>query len=440
MGKLLEYIINFIINKSILWPFYCPIIHFMKEVEVDNRSKYNGITILALNFNRFRGDLKILARSGFRVLIMPYSWQTRVFYAYKDRGKLSKEEFQNPSQSSSIYKDRARLRKYLKKLLKKIFFKNNINCIITANIFYNQDFDWSAVAVDIGCPYIVFHRENLVVNDHMYLVESEYAKMLNRIGFVGGAIVFQNEIMKSIYDKYSGLDKGKVHALGSLRMDKYIHNVKSKKNKSNNGRVVLFTFPPNSAICGESEKKFAWQKLHDDVHISFLELAIENPDVEFVIKHKGVGWEITKSLLTSINANVFNIDNLKIYGESSSQAQELILESDVITGFCTTALSEAAIAEKPIVYQLFAEASDEKYSDFLCFRDALDMFDVAKSKKEYKSLIMQRMQNPAISKKIMKFRELQFERHVSSLDSDALQKYSELIFSKVQNSNIANNK
>ena len=176
------------------------------------------------------------------------------------------------------------------------------------------------------------------------------------------------------------------------------------------------------------------------MHISFLELAIENPDVEFVIKHKGVGWEITKSLLTSINANVFNIDNLKIYGESSSQAQELILESDVITGFCTTALLEAAIAEKPIVYPLFAEASDEKYSDFLCFRDALDMFDVAKSKKEYKSLIMQRMQNPAISKKIMKFRELQFERHVSSLDSDALQKYSELIFSKVQNSNIANNK
>ena len=435
MGKLLEYIINFIINKSILWPFYCPIIHFMKEVEVDNRSKYNGITILALNFNRFRGDLKILARSGFRVLIMPYSWQTRVFYAYKDRGKLSKEEFQNPSQSSSIYKDRARLRKYLKKLLKKIFFKNNINCIITANIFYNQDFDWSAVAVDIGCPYIVFHRENLVVNDHMYLVESEYAKMLNRIGFVGGAIVFQNEIMKSIYDKYSGLDKGKVHALGSLRMDKYIHNVKSKKNKSNNGRVVLFTFPPNSAICGESEKKFAWQKLHDDVHISFLELAIENPDVEFVIKHKGVGWEITKSLLTSINANVFNIDNLKIYGEYDYNTHKLILESDVITGFCSTALLEAAIAGKPIVYPLFAEASDSQYSDFICFSDSLDMFDIAKSNKEYKKILIQRLLNSEVLEKTMKLRGMQFEKYVSSLDSSATKKYSDLIINESKKNN-----
>ena len=61
---------------------------------------------------------------------------------------------------------------------------------------------------------------------------------------------------------------------------------------------------------------------------------------------------------------------IKIYGDSScNNAQKLILESDVVTGFCSTALLEAAIAGKAIVYPLFDEASNERYSDFLCFSE-----------------------------------------------------------------------
>jgi hypothetical protein len=190
----------------------------------------------------------------------------------------------------------------------------------------------------------------------------------------------------------------------------------------------MFSFGINSAIIGKHVNNFGWNRLHDEVHTSFVELAVENPKIEFVIKHKGVGWGKTKELLVNIGAH--NISNLKIYGDSFD-AQKLILESDVITGFCTTALLEAAIARKPIIYPLFEEARSEKYGDFLCYADALKMFDVATNKVEYKELLVERMKNPVITEGIMKYREVQFEKHVSSLNSDALQKYSELIINKV---------
>ena len=436
MKKLLSYIVNFIIDNNILWPFYYPIIFLMKEVRVNNASQGNGVTILALNPYRFRGDLEDLAQAGFKVLKMPYKWQTRVFYAYKGynyKDKDLKDHFKNPPANSKIHKDRVRLRGYLSNLLEAIFLKKEINCIIGANIFYNQDFDWAAVAVDIGCPYIVFHRENLVVNKHMHMVTKKYAELLNEIGFCGTSIVFHNNIMKNIYDKYSGVNPSKIHALGSIRMDRYIHILKNNKFKSNNG-ILLFTFPPSSAIIGKHEDNFGWYELHNEVHTAFVELAIENPKINFIIKHKGVKWSETESLLKSINA--LNLVNLKICGESFN-AQELILKSDVVTGFCSTTLLEASVAGKPVIYPLFGEAQDESYKDFLCFENELDMFDVATSKDEYKDLLIKKMKQPKVSQEKMKLRRLNFDKYVSLLDSSAVKKHTELIINEVKKISIS---
>jgi lipid A disaccharide synthetase len=216
-------------------------------------------------------------------------------------------------------------------------------------------------------------------------------------------------------------------------MDKYILDIKRNKNSKNNNRITLFTFPPSNSIMTKDRNEYGWHELHDKVHISFVELAKENPEIEFVIKHKGVDWEVTKKLLNDIGA--FDVNNLIIYGERAYDTHKLILESDVVTGFCSTALLEAAIAGKPIVYPLFSEANNEKYKDFICFSDALEMFDVATSNKKYKELLIKRIKNKEISIKIMQLRELQFEKHVSSLKANAIKKYSDLIISDVKTCN-----
>jgi hypothetical protein len=435
MIKLLEYIVNIAVDRIILWPFYYPIVFLMKEVKVGKARKNNGITLLAINSSRFRGDLEVLAQSGFKVYMMPYTWQTRVFYAYKDR-KL-KEQFKNPIKNSSIHMDRARVRRYLYYLLEKVFLKKNISCVIGAGLFYHQDIDWGAATVKAGRPYIVFHRENLVVNKDTYAYTVKRAKLLRKMGFVGTSIVFQNKVMKDIFDKHSGVSVNKIYALGATRMDQYIRDIKSKRKTLINGRITLFTFPVSSFFSLKRNDNFGWHELHRGVHTSFVEIAKQNPEIEFVIKHKGVKWKETKALLSSLNA--LNIDNLKIYGELSYDTHKLILESDVVTGFCSTALLESAIAGKPIIYPLFAEANDKRYKDFICFSDALGMFDIANSIGEYKELIIKRVSNFKVSKTVMSLRERQFEKYVSSLKSDSAKKYSELIINEVKTRNKIDN-
>lgn len=421
---ILGYIVNTIVDKAVLWPFYYPIIFLMKEVRADRVVQSNGITILALNVNRFRGDLEVLAQSGFKVYKMPYKWQTRIFHAYKDRNLRG--QFNAPSANSSIYIDRERVRKYLSRLLKEIFLKKDIDCIISAGLFYNQDLDWGAVSVKLGYPYIVFHRENLIVNKDLYVDFVKWAKYLNKIEFVGTSIVFHNKIIKGIYDKYSGVNSDRIHALGSLRMDKYISDTKSKKNRNNNKRIVLFHFASFNAIFTNRKENFGWHKLHDKVHTSFVELSVENPGIEFVIKHKGVDWRVTEELLRNMHA--FKLNNLKIYGPSYD-SQKLILESDVLTGFSSTAVLEAGITGKPVVYPLFSEASNIDYKDFIYFSENLSkMFDVAVSRNIYKQLIIKRYKNSAVSELAMKYRRMEFERNVSPLKANSLELYTNLLF------------
>jgi hypothetical protein len=214
-------------------------------------------------------------------------------------------------------------------------------------------------------------------------------------------------------------------------MDKFISEVNSDKNLMNNKRILLFSFPASNVISrSHYSENFGWYDLHDQVHESFVELAVKYPELEFIIKHKGVNWESTRKLLERLNA--FNLANLKIFGNTHN-AQKLILESDVVTGFGSTALLEAGIALKPVIYPLFAEATKDEYKDFVCFENAHKLFDIANSKEEFKKLIIEKIKTCEVSEAKKKYRFIEFENQVSSLYSDSVKKYSDLIITTCKN-------
>ena len=419
MKFILKTIINIAINKTILWPFYYPITYLMKEVKTSNISASNGITILALNQSRFRGDLEVLVESGFKVYKMPYRWQTRVFYAYKDIEL--RDDFLNPTIGSSIGIDRTRLRKYLSHLLRKVFRKKKIDCVISAGLFYNQDFDWGAATINTGCPYVVFHRENLVASKQRIELYKKAATKLKHIGFKGSAVIFQNSIMKNIFDKYSGIDPRNIYSFGSLRMDRYLSRIDDLNHKFRHNRITLFSF---TRFNGLPSSGINISMLYESVHTKFIELAIEHPDIEFVIKHKDVG---NRDLLNLLDKNrAYNVKNLKIYGDDNS-AQDLILSSDVVSSFCTTVLLEAAVARKPIIFPLFYEANDLKRNNSLCFDDICKLCTIVNSDIDYKHAIMHEYQNIDTTEIDMPYRVEQFEKYVSSINKDSTRKYTELL-------------
>ena len=92
--------------------------------------------------------------------------------------------------------------------------------------------------------------------------------------------------------------------------------------------------------------------------------------------------------------------------------QNIILESDIVSGINTTALLEAGIAGKPVIIPYFKDLQDPKYDGYIFFRDAYDLFDIAKDVNELESIIIDRLHNPTIDEKIMEERKAYFEKYV----------------------------
>jgi CDP-glycerol glycerophosphotransferase (TagB/SpsB family) len=116
-----------------------------------------------------------------------------------------------------------------------------------------------------------------------------------------------------------------------------------------------------------------------------------------------------------------------LYITSDLDAQELLFETDVVCGLRSTVLLEAAIAGKPVIIPYFKDLQDPKYDGDIFFRDSFHLFDIAKDVNELESLILKRLHNQTIDKKIMEGRKALFESFVSSLDGDATEEYVAMI-------------
>lgn len=426
--KIVGLLINLIIDLNIVYPIAVIISLSLKKVP-NGTAILNGKTILALNPARFRGDLEALAEQGFTVYKMPFSWQGRFLHAYRQLD--TSYEFNNPQIDSSLYKDRIRLQNYLQKLLAKLFADHKIDCIIGAAMYYKQDIDWGQAAEKLGFPYIVLHRENLVASkgSHEFVVD-----VLRRVGTFGGAhIVTHNENMKSAIVESQFAPAERISALGAQRMDNWIARINAYVQQApvKNHRITLFSFIPSAglspSISFDRTQGVTWGRLYEDMHLTFIEIAHENPDIEVVIKPKwGENWSADiKQIAVDAGLDPEKMPNLKI--DDTLDAQDLILHSDVISGWVSTTMLEGCIAKKPVVFPLFDEAAQPEFQKFVYFYDALEMFQVARSKEEYKQMIMDEYRQSSVTEEMMTVRKLNFERHVSSVDADAAQKYTRLI-------------
>ena len=102
-------------------------------------------------------------------------------------------------------------------------------------------------------------------------------------------------------------------------------------------------------------------------------------------------------------------------------------ECDVVCGLKTAALLEAAVIGLPVIIPYFKDVQNQKYDERLFYRDAYDLFDIAMDVNELESLILKRLHNQTIDKKIMEGRKALFESLISCLDGDATEKYVALI-------------
>ena len=449
VNNCIKYILRNAFRLRIGWALVLFYSNIIKVVKPKNGSvPLDKPTILALTPHRFRGDLNVLSDSRqFRVLELPYEWQSRLlmlFWPSNISEIFRSEQYYKPSGNDEVIRFQNNLREFLKLFLLSLYSNLKVDCVISAGVYYKHDYDWGLVSEEIGVPYIVFHREAIFMPGALEATEYMY-RALGK--FVGTHIIVHNEDMKAVFIKtaFAGPDEISVH--GCLRMDNLIRKIQlsNLKNcstvRSNNKKVVtLISFTYGSDLVGNringkpslkhfsKERSEAFVKLFEHVHASIAQLAIQNKDVEFVIKPKWGGeWvEEIEYVLRKNNMDISKIKNLHIMIDID--AHDLILRSDIICSFSSTLMLESAIAGKPVIVPHFDEALKKEYTDVIKFKDSYHLFNVAYSIKEFERLIVECLRNPIkISESQMNGRYALFEKYVSRMSGNALDKYAETV-------------
>lgn len=285
---------------------------------------------------------------------------------------------------------------------------------------------------------MVLHRENLVTAPAS---KAAYAERYAAIGpFQGDHIAVHNSFMRGILVESGFATREQVSVVGAMRMDGYIRRVAATFPVRHN-RLTLFSFHHAAGLGLDRHERIGsfrgvwaadgqagYVRMFDAVHGAVARVAARRPDIEVVIKPKwgGESWigHVVEAV-RRVGLDEARLPNLRI--DAEIDAQDLILSSDVISGFGSTALLEGALAGRPVVVPHFEEAAELKYEGRVPFLDAWRAFDVARSADEYERLLEARLDDPSVDEETMAFRRDVFDSHISPIDAGATERYVRLL-------------
>ena len=394
------------------------------------RASHNKLTILVISAMAFRKDIDcIVSTNEFRMLRITEPWQTRLssmFYYPSQRYQKFWPDY-NPDHTNFQYKtERDYFRDFLFNFLKRLYNIIDVDCVISAHSRYIFDIEWGAVSTQLGVPHILIPRDSQMASSPILLTRMTdfYKEGLPK--FKGEHIIIQSELDKKGYIDSGYVVPEKISSLGCPRMDNFIKKTKERKFDSKNKRkkIVFLPFIWDSYF----EKADLFSFIYE-VHMFFVHFALKYPELDVIIKPKrkvsGSQKPILIEPLKDSSVELEKVPNLII--RPDLDLHDLFPDSDVVCGFNTSALLEAAVIGLPVIIPYFKDLQNPKYDKRVFYKDAFDLFDIARDVKELESLILMRLQNPMIDKNVMEGREAMFCKFVSSLQGDATEKYVECI-------------
>jgi hypothetical protein len=276
--------------------------------------------------------------------------------------------------------------------------------VVTGNFGYYAERELAAALEDLGVPFIAMHKENLKSAGRR-----EFSKVIyreRRGPFTGRRILVYNENERQLQIEAGIASPDRISVCGMPRLDR-LHQWR----RANGGRtmpgsqqpqVLFFSFTPKTILprisrraganlngnvesLGEDTEAMNWNQLAKLTHQAIIRLAEETPDVNVVIKTK-VRKREWSEMYRMLDDRHDLPPNLRIV--IGGDPTELILESQVVCGFNTTALFEAIAAGKPVIVPRFEEALDERLRPFIV--DPEDAVDYADSPEALMALLRQK--------------------------------------------------
>jgi len=404
------------------------------SIRPGTQSRPDGrIGVLFLSSDVFRGDNVHLAAAGsVRVLELPRRWLTRLFLQFYDMQPRRPQmpEYMNPSPTDAPFAYKQDYQRFLERLLPPLFTELGIDCVIGQHMHHIIDVDWGEVSQRLGRPYLVFHREAIVVSP---VVRNRVRDRLTRLGrFQGAHIVVQNEGAVEACIESGFVDRDRITALGAIRMDALARDMKRLRNDlPENGTCVMFAFGLGLFVVAGDVP----QSQFDKAHSAFLSVARNNPKRQFIIKCKpdteGSWRKDFERLCGEIGVDPYALANLRI--TSDDDPHELIRNAAVVTSFNSTTLLEAGIAGRRVVVPYFDEVRQPEFRECLYFYPGVfDVFVAAQDEEEYMAALEAGLSGVRpITDAELAERVAVFEHYISPLDGRVTERFEALIHASV---------
>jgi hypothetical protein len=380
--------------------------------------------VLALNADKFRKDLQILADTrALRICVLDPAFQRQIVARFR----LVDGNYQTHCTSApdSLHKaSRDRALQIWRRVLPGVLKRFGIDVVITAAVHYHTDWEIGTVAEEIGARFIVLHRENSFVAAPA-MQREVFERMRKAHPFTGRMIVMHNERARQSFIDSGYVTPNRIVSIGCLRMDEWVRWC--DKGHQIGASALLFSFSYASGLIGRRnyaiDEPLGFVELFRQTHVAFAELAQANPNREFVVKTK-YGQSDRKAILSVLKSSGIDPDTMPNYRITvSDDPHELIRQAAVVVAFQSTTMLEAALAARPVVVPFFAEAASEDHEPYLRFRHAFDLFLIAHSAAEMKTIVQDRLSKPRLEGARMTDKRTLFENYVSTLSENVVQRY-----------------
>lgn len=279
-------------------------------------------------------------------------------------------------------------RKVARKIYNDIYSVFSFDAILMPSDSFWWVREFLEVAHDKRIPRIVLDKEGMV-SPYYYEVHSQ--QILERYPFMSDHLLVWSERQKNFWMK-SGVAPEHIDVLGQPRSDFFFNKDRwlSKKDLGLEGKrktILFFTFDVDAYIhifpAEEIQRRsLSWLPLRNDINNVLLELAKSHDDIDIVIKVHPQQSDI--EYIRKIFSET-TLSNIKIM-EGASLSNHLIVNSDLIVGFQTTALVEAMLTEKPVIYTGWSDTEKKLRDDLIPLHNCKGI-DKADSKDSFAKLL-----------------------------------------------------
>jgi len=219
-----------------------------------------------------------------------------------------------------------------------------------------------------------------LISPHSF--ESEAERIRKYAPFMSDHIYVWSERQRRYWEKI-GIKKELITVIGQPRSDLFHYKIEFKVDKyfeKSKPIITFFTYEDDAYIPRDlvQNEKITWSTLKQQTQDFLYQMAIENDQYNFVFKAHPQQLD-----LDSLKKK-YNRENLKVIG-GAEISNELIVRSELIVAFQTTAVLEAMFMEKRVVYTGWDKTEERLRNQILPFKKTQGLV-VAHSYEDFKSI------------------------------------------------------